>query len=114
MNNRLTQLIRYSGTAGAAAIVDIGLFGVLDAISIPLVIAAALSFLVATVANYVLTARFVFRHKFSLGGYLRFLSAASVGFVLNVGTTMIAAQTFELPVLLAKTVGVGVDGLDHL
>lgn len=105
---RSAQLARYSGTAGIAACVDIGLFGLFYAAGVPLVVAAALSFLVATVVNYVLTAHHVFKTRINLSGYIRFLAAASLGFALNVGTTTIVGHVFGLHALLAKIIGVGV------
>lgn len=108
MNHQMSRLFRYGLTAGAAAVVDIGGFALLHRFGLPLVPAAAASFLVATVVNYLLTARHVFHADTSLSGYLRFLSAAGVGFVLNVGVTTAVAQILGVPALLAKVIGVGV------
>jgi len=108
MNKRLKQLVLYGGTAGTAAVVDIGGFALLNDAGVSLVLAAALSFMVATVCNYFLTARFVFDAGISWRGYGKFLSAASLGFLINVGVTTIAASMFGLLPVLAKTVGVGI------
>ena len=94
-------------TAGAAAVVDIGLFAILNGQGMALIPAAALSFLVATVVNYLLTARHVFAARASLRGYLRFLAAASLGFVVNVGVTAAAGPLLGAPPVLAKIIGVG-------
>jgi putative flippase GtrA len=107
MKLRLGQLLRYAGTAGVAAVVDIGGFALLMQAGVPLPVAAAMSFLAATVVNYLLTARLVFHAPASLRGYGRFLLAASIGFLLNVGTTTLAAHAFGAPAITAKIIGVG-------
>lgn len=102
-------MVRYGFTAGCAAVVDVGLFGLFFATNMNLIVAASLSFLVATVVNYGLSARYVFEaESFSVGGYVRFLAAASLGFVLNVGVTAMAHQVLGFPALLSKVVGIGV------
>lgn len=105
---RLVQLFRYGGTAGTAAGVDIGLFWLLNRLGIPLIPAAAISFLLATVVNYSLTARYVFAVRASFTGYFRFLAAAALGFVLNVGATAMFHHLLGLTPLLAKILGVGI------
>lgn len=108
MKPRLIQLIRYGGTAGVAAIVDILGFGLLHSLGWHLALAAAMSFLVATVVNYGLSARFVFAARVSISGYLKFLIAALLGFCINVGLTILLAQVGGLTPVLAKLAGVGV------
>ncbi|MCR9085812.1 MAG: GtrA family protein [Rhodobacteraceae bacterium] len=102
------QLVRYGGTAGIAAIVDIAGFGVFHGLGWPVALAAATSFLLATVVNYTLTARFVFAMPASLPGYLKFLVAALLGFCINVSVTVLLAQAGGMAPVLAKTVGVGI------
>lgn len=106
MRARMGQLVRYGGTAGVAALVDVGGFWALDRAGWPLAAAAAASFLIATVVNYGLSARLVFGARLSLRGYGRFLLAAAVGFMLNVGVTVAAARVLGLPPVAAKVVGV--------
>jgi len=107
MKARLGQLIRYSGTAGVAAVVDLGGFALLEWTGIGIAVAAAASFLVATVANYLLTSRLVFAHRATLRGYRRFLVAAVAGFLVNVGVTVLADQVFDLTPITAKATGIG-------
>ncbi len=98
---------RYVLTGGAAALVDIGLFMAFRASDIMVVPAALLSFLMATVVNYRLTARHVFATSSSMRGYAKFLAAAGVGLVVNVSLTgLLSAQAAMAPVF-AKIVGVG-------
>ena len=101
------RLARYAVSAGAAAIVDLGGFALLIALDLPVLPAAALSFLVASVVNYTLSARFVFSSKPTLRRYPLFLTAASAGFAINVGVTTLAARAFGIPSILAKMVGIG-------
>lgn len=78
---------RYLLTGGSAAVVDTLAFAGLLAAGLAILPAATLSFLVASVWNYWLSARFVFHAARSLGGYLRFLAAATIGLAINVGLT---------------------------
>lgn len=107
MRARLGQLLRYAGTAGTAAVVDLGGFALLVGAGAPVPPAAAASFLVATVANYLLSARLVFGAAPSARGYARFLIAATAGFAINVGVTVVAIEAGGLPPLAAKAAGIG-------
>lgn len=107
MMERLGQLIRYGGTAGTAAVVDLAGFAMLERTELNVAPAAALSFLIATVVNYGLTARFVFRSPTSIRGYWRFLAAAAAGFGMNVGITVLAIWYFDMHPVPAKTLGIG-------
>ncbi|MFN4129499.1 MAG: GtrA family protein [Paracoccaceae bacterium] len=103
----LTKLMRYGLTGGLAAIVDLGGFAILLALGMFLPVAATLSFLTATVVNYVFSARFAFGSVISLRGYLRFLVFASLGLVTNVAVTILA-DAAGLPPVLAKGVGIAI------
>lgn len=105
---RLNQLIRYAGTAGVAALVDLGGFLALQAAGLSVLVSAALSFLVATVANYLLSARFVFQARTSWSGYRLFLVAAITGFLVNVAMTVASSTWLGAPPFVAKTIGIGV------
>ncbi|WP_375688670.1 GtrA family protein [Pseudooceanicola sp. LIPI14-2-Ac024] len=106
MKRRLGQLLRYAGTAGVAAVVDLGGFILLEGAGLNVALAAALSFMIATVVNYLLTARFVFGHPASLQGYGAFLAAAGVGFAINVGVTMLAYAALDAEPAMAKAIGI--------
>lgn len=101
------RLPGYVATGGVAAIVDIGGFWGLSAAGLATPVAATLSFLVAAVVNYQLSARLVFRQQVSLRNFGRFFAAALVGLVINVGVTTILAGIGLVPVF-AKIGGVGV------
>lgn len=101
------RLPGYFVTGGIAAIVDIGGFWALSAAGLATPVAATLSFLVAAVVNYQLSARLVFRHMVSFSGFGRFLAAALIGLGINVGVTTALAGNGLQPVM-AKIAGVGV------
>ena len=104
-----TQILKYGATAGCAAVVDLGLFWVINGFGVKVLVAAALSFLIATVVNYLLSARYVFAAgALSIEGYVRFLAGASVGFLVNVGVTWAAHGVFEVVPILAKAIGIGI------
>lgn len=107
MTGYFQRMIRYSFTAGFAALVDLGGFWALQTMAWQLEIAAATSFLIATVVNYALSARYVFKAPVNFSGYVRFLSAALLGFVVNVGVTTLMARAVGLPPIVAKLIGIG-------
>lgn len=108
MTTRAIQLVRYGGTGGLAAVVDLSGFAVLAQTGIGIGIAAALSFLLATVVNYLLTARFVFAQAATARGYMRFLLAALTGFIINVGITVFVLQLLGLSPIVSKALGISV------
>jgi putative flippase GtrA len=68
--------------------VDIVVFALLLPLTLGLVFSATLSFLVASLCNYWISAGFVFGALKSVSGYFRFLAGAAVGLALNVGLTV--------------------------
>lgn len=101
------KIVKYAFTAGAAAGVDLGLFWLLSELAIPLFVSAIASFLVASVVNYMLSARYVFGRKIAVSDYFRFLVAASLGFSINVVITIYFSQIVGLAPPLAKAIGIG-------
>jgi putative flippase GtrA len=102
------QLFRYLLTAGAAAIIDIGGFAFLSAIHVPVMLAAACSFLMATVVNFFLSARWVFGAPANARGYRLFLSGAMFGALVNVTLTTVGVTSPDLPRIVAKMAAVAV------
>ncbi|UAK23417.1 GtrA family protein [Sphingomonas nostoxanthinifaciens] len=102
------RLLRYVGTGGTAAVVDIGLFACLVRAGLIVPLAACLSFAMAAVVNYWLTSRFVFGHRRSVAGFAQFLAAALIGLAINVSVTTLAAALLPIPPVVAKLIGVGV------
>ena len=107
MRSFAKSLVRYALTGGAAAVVDIGAFAFLSAASVPAIVAATLSFLTATVANYILTAWFVFSATPSARRYVTFLAGSLFALLINLSLTLTGVILFSIPRTTAKTVAVG-------
>lgn len=103
----IQKFARYGVTGGIAAIVDLGGFIGLHGMGMSVPLAAALSFLVAAVVNYLLSARFVFSADARLAGFLLFLGVAAIGFAINVSVTSLAQLWLGLAPWVAKLTGIG-------
>jgi putative flippase GtrA len=101
------KLVRYFFTAGTAAIVDIGGFAALRLTPMPLAIAAVVSFLAATVVNYLLSSRYAFNQTATVRGYGLFLLAALGGLIANVSVTLAGSFYLGIAPVFAKIIGVG-------
>ncbi len=108
MRSSLGQLGRYLLTGGAAAVVDIGVFAAAYRLGLPVIAAAALSFCIAAIVNYALTARFVFGSDSSARQFALFFAFAAIGLTINVGVTVLLASRLGLLPELAKVGGIGV------
>lgn len=102
------QASRYLVTGGIAAIVDIGGFALGLRAGLSIVVAAMISFLLAALVNYLLSSRYVFKQDRSRRGYLLFLAAASLGFLLNVSLTVFFSGYLLGSPILAKTLAIGI------
>ena len=107
MPDFLPKLIAYAMTAGVAAVVDAGGFGLLVQAGMAIPTAGLLSFGIAAVVNYLLTSRLVFAQSASLRGFALFFSAALVGLSVNVGLTVLGVYALGLPPVVAKLLGIG-------
>jgi putative flippase GtrA len=103
----LHKLFRYFRTAGTAAFVDVGGFGLLCLTPIPIAVSAVTSFCLATVVNFLLTSRYVFNRAPSMRGFGLFVVAAVGGLIVNVSVTLMGSLYLGIPPVLAKIVGVG-------
>ncbi len=104
------QMGRYAAVGLVAFCVDIGAFVVLTALSIPVLVASAASFVVATLVNYVLCYTFVFgRGRYGRAGEItRLFAVALTGLALNtLCVWMLISFTPALPVV-AKVAAVPV------
>jgi putative flippase GtrA len=101
------KLFRYFFTAGVAAIVDVGGFAVLCAVAVPIAVAAVSSFCLATVVNYLLTSRYVFKQAPTIQAYGLFFVGAIGGLLVNVAVTLTGSLYFGILPVLAKLLGVG-------
>ena len=96
------KLMGYAMTGGVAAIVDLAGYVGLHSLGMAVTLAAALSFLLAALVNYLLSARFVFAAQTKASGFMLFLVFASLGFAINVGVTSYAQLHLALVPWLAK------------
>jgi putative flippase GtrA len=96
-------LLQYLITGGAAAAVDVAGFAALSAAGAPVALAAACSFAVATVVNFLLTSRWVFRATPTRHRYFAFLLGAVSALVVNVALTYVGTMYLVQPPVVAKT-----------
>ena len=108
MRERGSKALLCLGTGGIAAIVDAGGFALLINASVGILLASVISFCIAALVNYRLMSRFVFFREATIRGFALFLSAGVIGFVVNVGLTLLGATVLHLPALIAKSIGIGV------
>ncbi len=105
--------LRYAGTGGLAAVVDIGLFHALAAplagrLLPGLLLPALLSFLAAALVNFVASSAWAYGQDWrSARRAGRFLLAASLGGLVNSGVTTGLALA-GWPATIAKVAGVGI------
>ena len=104
----VVQASRYLVTGGIAAIVDIGGFALGLRAGLSIVVAAMISFLVAALVNYLLSSRYVFKQDRTRRGYLLFLAAASLGFLLNVSLTVFFCNMLLGSPIVAKTMAIAI------
>jgi putative flippase GtrA len=104
---RVRQFSRYLLTGGAAAVIDVGGFALLNSSGMGVAEAAILSFLAALIVNYCLSARFAFARELSLQRFLLFAGFAGVGLLINVSVTLAAFAILDHAVL-SKIMGVGI------
>ena len=88
--------------------VDIGGFACFSVTPIPTILAATCSFLAATVVNFLLTSRFVFRVTATVRRYLDFVAGSLLSLLVNVSLTSIGAILLAIPRTEAKTIAVGI------
>ena len=105
------KIVRYFLVGGAAATVDLLLFGLLTlVVGIHWFVAAALSFVPATTLNYLLSIRLVFdsQARFSRRLEVSLVFAVSaIGLAINELLLWIAIDGLDLPLLVSKVLGSG-------
>jgi putative flippase GtrA len=100
------QFFRYLLVGGSAAVIDLGAFMLLVDGGLAVALAAILSFGLAAIWNYTLSARLVFARQASGKHFLVFLAFASLGLAVNASTTW-ALFALGMPAGLAKIAGIG-------
>lgn len=101
------KFTKYFLTGGTAAIVDLAGFAFFNFFGINLFFSAAISFSIAAVVNYLLTSRFVFQKKTSVKRFALFFCFALIGLLINVGTTLISVNYFNIIPIYSKVIGIG-------
>lgn len=102
------RLMRYGVTGGAAAIVDLGGFVLLLQMAVATAPAAALSFCIAAIFNFLLSSRYAFGHRLEGRRFPLFFLGAVAGCAVNTGLTLVFVELFGLPPAVAKTGGIGI------
>ena len=105
------KIVRYFFVGGTAAAVDLLLFGLLALVfGVHWFFAAAISFVPATVVNYLLSIRFVFgsQVRFARQSEIALVFAVSaVGLALNELLLWIAIDGLGIPLLVSKVLASG-------
>lgn len=105
------ELIRYGLVSAAALVVDAGLLGLLHfGLGLHYLLAASLSFIAGGVVAYVLSIRFVFRHRrrdsHAVDAPL-FIGLGLVGLAVNTIVMLIVVGRLAAPVLAGKICAAG-------
>lgn len=107
----MSPLFRYFFVGGAAALTDLSLFFLLAQIAgLPYLAVGALSFLVATYVNYILSIRFVFRSgsRFSKRHEMLLVFAVSaIGLLVHQVVLYCAVDILKFPLMAAKLSATG-------
>jgi len=107
----MSPLFRYFLVGGAAALTDLSLFFLLAHIAgLPYLAVGALSFLVATYVNFILSIRFVFRSgsRFSKRHEMLLVFAVSaIGLLVHQLVLFCAVELLEFHLMLAKITATG-------
>ena len=100
------QIARYFLVGGTAAVVDLGIFlPLVYLLDVNYLIAAAASFIVATLVNYFLSIRYVFQSnsRFSKKGEITATYVVSaIGLLLNQLILALAVSQLRFPILPSK------------
>lgn len=108
----LNQFFRYFLVGGSAALLDWGMFALLAIYgSLHYLIAATISFLLATLLNYVLSIKFVFQSgvRFSKQRELSLVFLVSgLGLAIHHLGLSLMLEIFALPLMVAKITATGI------
>jgi putative flippase GtrA len=104
----LSPIIGYLFVGGSAALVDWGLFAILVyIIKIPYLVAAIISFIIATFVNYVIGIKTIFTSgiKFNKKNEVSLvLLVSSIGLLLNLAFLRMLSEIFLINVMLSKII----------
>ncbi|WP_022683564.1 GtrA family protein [Sphingobium bisphenolivorans] len=98
----------YFLVGGCAAILDLSIFYLLIRQELSTAIAAITSFLIAALANYLLSSMIVFQADLSLRRLGSFMAGASAGLLMNSALTVALADIRGLEPILSKAIAIGI------
>ncbi len=105
------KLYQYIVVGGISAAVDISLFLILrEYLEYHYLILATLSFIVATLVNYVLCNQFVFKHQHSRSSHARVAltyMVSSVGLLIHHSCLFFAFEWMAMPIVISKLFAMG-------
>ena len=106
------RIVRYFFVGAVAAAVDIGLFTVFARqLGYNYLVVAACTFVIATVVNYLLSVRHVFKSgaRFGRSHEVALVFAVSaIGLAINQGVLFVAVDKLRLDLLLGKILATGI------
>lgn len=101
------RFLQYLAVVGAAAVIDLGGFLILERLGVIVPVAAVASFTAAAAFNYSVNARVVFGQRATAMRFGLFFALGLVGLSVNAGVTTLAHFVGFWPVF-AKMAGIGV------
>ena len=105
------KLYQYIVVGGISAIIDISLFLILRKfLEYHYLILATLSFIVATLVNYILCNHFVFKHQHCRSSQARVAltyMVSSVGMIIHHSCLFIAFELLAIPIVISKIFAMG-------
>ena len=106
------KLYQYVLVGGISAVIDISLFLLLNRIlDIHYLILATLTFVFATLINYVLCTLFVFKHDYKHSAQRRVFLVyvvSGIGLCIHHGILFMAYEGFALPIAISKLMAMGI------
>jgi putative flippase GtrA len=102
------KFLKYFVTGGISAVIDVCVFAMLTGHRGSLVMASITSFIVAAIANYLMTSKFVFHKSLTFSNFGVFLVAATVGLAVNLGVTLVGAVFIGLTPTFSKICGIAI------
>ncbi len=105
------KLYQYIVVGGISAIIDISLFLILrEFLEYHYLILATLSFIVATLVNYILCNHFVFKHQHRRSSRARVAltyMVSSVGMIIHHSCLFFAFELLAIPIVISKIFAMG-------
>jgi putative flippase GtrA len=106
------RIVRYFFVGAVAAVVDIGLFTVFARLlGYDYLIVAGCTFVVATLVNYALSVRHVFKSGARFGRSLEValvFAVSAMGLAINLGVMFVAVDKLGLDLVLSKILATGI------